>query len=59
MMVFNTFDEDSVVEANEHGIGLKNVQRRLELLYHNRHNLQFRRRKNSFQVDLEILLHAS
>jgi LytS/YehU family sensor histidine kinase len=36
------------------GIGLKNVTRRLELLYPGRHRLMIRNTDQTFSVDLEI-----
>lgn len=36
------------------GIGLKNVRRRLELLYPNHHNLVVNKKKNVFQIRMEI-----
>ena len=36
------------------GIGLKNVERRLELLYNGRHELQIKEDDHLFKVDLKI-----
>jgi two-component system LytT family sensor kinase len=36
------------------GIGLQNVQRRLELLYPEKHNLQIHKTENSFLINLEM-----
>lgn len=54
MTVFNTCQVDSVKKVNGGGIGLRNVQRRLELLYPGRHSLEFCNTPGSFQVNLEI-----
>jgi LytS/YehU family sensor histidine kinase len=56
MMVFNTCDPESLTKSNGHGIGLKNVKRRLELLYPERHTLELQHRPGSFQVNLEITI---
>ncbi len=56
MTVFNTCHADSATNVNGGGIGLKNVQRRLELLYPNRHKLEYLKSPGSFQVNLEITI---
>ena len=56
MMVFNTCHQEYPSTGNDNGIGLKNVQRRLELLYPGKHTLQFQKKPGSFQVDLEITI---
>jgi sensor histidine kinase YesM len=48
-----------IAQKNGHGIGLKNVQRRLELLYQNRFRLKVSRSSESYQVNLEIILSES
>lgn len=48
----NTLNED-LLEIKE-GLGLKNVRRRLELLYPNKHSLLMDIRNNEFIVDLKI-----
>lgn len=54
LTVINTIDTHA---AQEHGgIGLKNVQRRLELLYPNRHTLDIQKKENSFHVLLTLEL---
>ena len=40
------------------GIGLANVQRRLELLYHHHHDLKISREQNRFIISLKINLAA-
>jgi len=56
MLVFNTCDTEHIAKSNGHGIGLKNVQRRLELLYPGRHKLECQKKAGCFQVNLEILI---
>jgi two-component system, LytTR family, sensor kinase len=50
--VFNT--KDLKKAATEEGIGLKNVKRRLELIYNGRHTLSIKSGTNDFEVDLSI-----
>jgi two-component system, LytTR family, sensor kinase len=54
MNVFNTKDGFKKHEGEDHGIGLKNVQRRLQLLYNGRHRLSIDDKPASFEVNLEI-----
>jgi len=56
--VTNTYNEHSIVNAvKEHcGIGLKNVYRRLELLYDNRYRLQVKKAHGIYSVNLELEL---
>jgi LytS/YehU family sensor histidine kinase len=56
MFVYNTCDPDYSDTVNGHGIGLKNVRRRLALLYPNHHSLEIERKPNSFKVNLEITM---
>lgn len=57
MTVFNTKDSRQKVNGNEdHGIGLRNIQRRLELLYNGRHTLNIQELPQSFEVRLEIMV---
>lgn len=56
MVVFNTCDADYMTKSNGHGIGLKNVQRRLALLYPDRHKLEIQKKPGNFQVNLEIIV---
>ena len=51
MKVFNT-KEERPAEAG--GIGLKNVRRRLELLYPDRHELNIRETARTFEVELQL-----
>lgn len=54
MNVFNTKDSFRKPEGDDHGIGLKNVQRRLQLLYNGKHKMSIDDKPNSFEVNLEI-----
>ena len=48
----NTYKEKKGQEGK--GIGLDNIQKRLELLYPNQHQLEIKRRENWFIVELSI-----
>lgn len=52
--VLNSFEKDGVKEPNTGGIGLKNVQRRMELLYEGRHSLKICKTEKTYAVDLSI-----
>ena len=52
----NTFQEQSNTESLSKGIGLKNVQKRLNLLYPKQHTLTITDQKELYQVFLEIQL---
>jgi two-component system, LytTR family, sensor kinase len=56
MNVFNTRDAHCQPIGECHGIGLKNVRRRLELVYKNRHRLQVNESPHGFTVNLELQL---
>jgi len=51
--VFNTREQVSSMNGNS-GIGLKNVKRRLELIYNGRHHLTITEKPDSFDVNLAI-----
>ncbi len=53
-----TGDNASEDRDNASGIGLRNVQRRLELLYPNKHELNIGRNEEWFEVKMSIELHA-
>jgi two-component system, LytTR family, sensor kinase len=53
LTVFNTRD-DHQPDSSHEGIGLKNVKRRLALLYPQHHMLDIRADEHSFKVSLEI-----
>lgn len=54
LTVFNTKDPKPI--SGNGGIGLKNVQRRLELLYPNRHDLMITEQPETFRVQLTLTL---
>jgi two-component system, LytTR family, sensor kinase len=56
MNVFNTKDGFRKAQGDDHGIGLKNVQRRLQLLYNGKHRISINDKPNSFEVNLEITI---
>jgi hypothetical protein len=57
-IVRNKFnDGSSEVKDKSSGIGLVNVQRRLDLLYANKHSLLITKHENWFVVSLQIVLH--
>ncbi len=51
----NTFNPNKIVDKT-HGIGIKNVSRRLELLYAKNFDLQIEKEKNEFLVTLKLKL---
>jgi two-component system LytT family sensor kinase len=54
--VSNTYDPHEPYENENHGIGLNNVKRRLELLYPGKHNLNINQSNNIYNVNLQIQL---
>lgn len=56
MNVVNTKDNTVLDRDNRPGIGLKNVHRRLELLYKDRHKLTVHERSDTYEVNLELIL---
>lgn len=54
MTVTNTYNEQDVLVENHKGIGLKNVKRRLELLYPGNHKLEIIKGEEIFTINLEI-----
>lgn len=52
----NNSDSDETTEKEETGIGLKNVRKRLELIYPNKHNLEIERDNGRFLVRLSLNL---
>jgi sensor histidine kinase YesM len=56
--VVNQFSEEAgLIKDKTSGIGLANVQRRLDLLYDKRHVLMISKRDGWFRVSLELKLH--
>lgn len=51
--------EPEKFESYKEGIGLKNVKRRLELLYRDRHTLEINQKKDLFEVNLTLELNTS
>lgn len=51
--ISNSVPSGYVGRAKE-GLGLMNINRRLELLYENRHQLQIKKTEDTFSVDMEI-----
>ncbi len=52
--VFNTCDHSQRTEPKAGGIGMKNVMRRLDLLYRNEHTLTLENADHHFTVSLEL-----
>ncbi|MEX2235100.1 MAG: histidine kinase [Cyclobacteriaceae bacterium] len=52
LSVYNTKENSKKVNDTHTGIGLKNVRRRLELLYKDRHELSIDSKPDSFEVNL-------
>ncbi len=52
--IVNNFDPDEIPEKA--GIGLKNLKRRLELMYPNRHQLIFSKKENIYETYLTLEL---
>lgn len=50
---------DLVTESRQSGIGLKNVQRRLDLLYGDKHQLTIQRQADVFDIELKLKLDAA
>jgi LytS/YehU family sensor histidine kinase len=57
LSVFNT-KESNTAAPDHQGIGLKNVKRRLELLYRNRHELIIEDRSDSYEIRLSLFIHG-
>ena len=53
-IVKNKFIETETIKDKTSGIGLTNVKRRLELLYHNRHHFTINKSDNWFIASLEL-----
>jgi len=57
VQVINTYSESSEFTDNSKGLGLKNMERRLELLYPGTHSLKKERSGNIYEVTLKIQKH--
>jgi hypothetical protein len=55
-LIENNFDPNEINESN--GIGLKNLKKRLSLLYMNKHELKVDSSKNLYKTTLKISKHA-
>ncbi|CAA6806505.1 MAG: putative two-component system sensor protein, no kinase domain [uncultured Aureispira sp.] len=55
----NSFNEDSNIDHLPNGIGLENVQKRLQLLYPNVHTLEIKKTKQTYGVFLSLQLKSS
>ncbi|MEM1338654.1 MAG: histidine kinase [Bacteroidota bacterium] len=53
----NNYQATANLDALDAGIGLKNVKKRLQLLYPNRHLLKIEEEGSEYQVDLSLALH--
>lgn len=51
--VFNT-REDPQIDDKHRGIGLRNVQRRLQLIYNGKHDLRIDEQPGSFEINLKL-----
>ena len=54
--VKNKYDASATSKDKTAGIGLANVKRRLELLYHDRHQLIIDKKDGWFTVSLQLIL---
>ncbi|MDR6240803.1 sensor histidine kinase [Aureibacter tunicatorum] len=50
----NSFSKNKVIDCRKEGIGIKNVARRLELLYPEKHNLEISQDGNVYLVKLDL-----
>ena len=55
----NNFESADQLDTVANGIGLRNVKKRLELLYPNKHQLQIEKKNNQFSVMLTMELEKS
>ncbi|MFN8355682.1 MAG: sensor histidine kinase [Spirosomataceae bacterium] len=52
----NSIDRRPTVEDTRHGVGLRNLQQRLDLLYPERHEVSIRAQEKSFEVSLQLFV---
>ncbi|MDB5008175.1 MAG: ypdA 3 [Mucilaginibacter sp.] len=55
-IVKNPYNPDEITKTGDHGIGLANVKRRLELLYPGKHSLLISQSDNNYTVNLQLQL---
>lgn len=54
--VINSKQRNNDVESDDHGIGLSNLRKRLELFYENKHDIKIVNDPKTFSVELKIIL---
>ncbi|MEE9363524.1 MAG: histidine kinase [Cellulophaga sp.] len=59
LIVENSLNIKKETQTNNHGIGLNNVKRRLELIYPKNHKLSIEKKETSFKVNLKLKLYDS
>lgn len=59
LSVENSLNTSGKIQTKNHGIGLTNVKRRLELIYPKAHKLSIEKNETAFKVDLKLKLHDS
>ena len=55
-IVYNTLDRKNIQKDSYSGIGLANIQKRLDLVYPNRHSIRMNQNDNHYRVELSIEL---
>jgi len=52
--VYNSKWNDRSQSGNSNGIGLKNIQRQLSLIYPNKHSMNINEQENSYFVEMKV-----